>query len=131
MRLNIGKFSAKERLGMVNTQLLHLINEMAAAVITLAGKTLSIFIGEHSTCCQQDAFGNDVLRGNELNIVLLAAKFLFAGSENFAVKLFQFVKKHRVVLPIKKFTPFYHIFLQFSTLFPQNTCDFSCVVLYL
>ena len=74
MRLHVGVGSAEKLLGAVDGQLFHDIRGMAALIVTLAGITFGIFVGEHRSLGFQHGAGNDVLRRDQFDLVLLAVK---------------------------------------------------------
>jgi hypothetical protein len=49
---------------------------LATAVIPLAGVTLGIFVRHHRALSLEDCFGDDVLRSDQLDLVLLAITFI-------------------------------------------------------
>ena len=87
MRLHVGKFHAEELADAVNRDLLGDINEFAAAIITLAGIALSVFVGQHAALCLQHRAGNDVFGGDQFDLVLLALQLFADRGENFRICL--------------------------------------------
>src|SRR5690606_39848506 len=71
MRLHIGKFAAEELLGPVNGQLLGYVNALAPAVIATPWIAFGVFVREHRSGGFEDGPRNDVLRGDQLYLVLL------------------------------------------------------------
>ena len=51
------------------------IDELAAAVIALARQALGVFVGENRALRFQNGAGDDVLRGDQLDLVALPAEF--------------------------------------------------------
>ncbi len=72
MRLHVGEGAVEELLGAVDGELLGLVDEFAAAVIALARIALGVFVGEHRALRLQHRARDDVLRGDQLDLVLLA-----------------------------------------------------------
>ena len=72
VRLDVGMFGAEELLRAVAGDVLDDVDILAAAVIALAGIALCIFIGQNGAGCQQHRLGDDVLAGNQLNVIALA-----------------------------------------------------------
>ena len=58
----------------LDRQLLGDIDELAAAVIALARIPFGIFVGQHRTLRLQHGAADDVLRGDQLDLVALAAE---------------------------------------------------------
>ena len=88
MGLYVGKISTKECLGTLNRQRLRLINEFTTAVIALSRVALSIFIGQYRALSFQNARATVVLRGNELDVLLLTNGFSAHGGPQFCIKGF-------------------------------------------
>ena len=76
MRLHIGEVGAEQRLGPVAGDVLHHIDVLAAAVVAPAGQTLGVFVGQHAALRLQDRAWHEVLRGDHLQRVTLAAELL-------------------------------------------------------
>ena len=72
MRLHIGEGAVEQALGAVDGQLLDHVDILAAAVIAPAGIAFGIFVGEQRACGVEHGLGDDVLRGDQLDLVLLA-----------------------------------------------------------
>ena len=71
--LDIGEVGAEQGLGAVDGQLLGDIDVLATAVITLAGIALGVLVGEHRTLGLHHPGAGVVLRGDELDVLFLAA----------------------------------------------------------
>ena len=69
--LDVGVFGAEEPAGPVDGDLLHLIHIDASAVIALAGIAFGIFVGEDTAHGGHDRRGDDVLTGNQFNVLTL------------------------------------------------------------
>ena len=76
VRLDVDGLAAEERLGALDRDALDLVDDLAAAVITLAGQTLGVFVGQNAPHAGDDGRGGDVLRGDQLEVALLAAQLL-------------------------------------------------------
>ena len=76
MRLDVGEGAAEQLLGALDRQLLGDVDEFAAAVIAPAGIALGVFVGEHRALRLEHRARDDVLRGDQLDLVLLAAQLV-------------------------------------------------------
>ncbi len=76
VRLHVGMLRAEERLRAVDRDLLDPIHELAAAVVPLARITLRILVGEDRTLRLAHRARDPVLRGDELQVVVLAPLLL-------------------------------------------------------
>ena len=74
VRLDVGILRAEQLAGAVNGDLLDLIDVLAAAVITVAGVPFRVLVRQHAAHGRHDGGGNDVLAGNQLNVLPLAAQ---------------------------------------------------------
>ena len=72
VRLNVGAVRTEELFCALDSKIFNDVNIFAAAVIALAGIALCIFIGQNGAGCQQHRLGDDVLAGNQLNVIALA-----------------------------------------------------------
>ena len=79
VRLDVGVGGAEELLDAVDGDGLDLVDELAAAVVTLAGVALGVLVGQHRALGDQHVAGNDVLGRDELDLVLLAAELAADG----------------------------------------------------
>ena len=75
VRLNVGEAAVEQDAGPLDRELLGDVDELAAAVIAPAGITLRIFVGHHRALRLEHRARHDVLRGDELDLVALAADF--------------------------------------------------------
>ena len=71
VRLDVGKPCSEELADPLDGQVLGNVHTLAAAVIPLAGVALGVLVGEHAACRSQYRIRHNVLRCNELDIVLL------------------------------------------------------------
>ena len=72
MRLHVGEAAAEEPLGAVDRQRLGDIDKFAPAVISAAGITFGIFVGQHRALRFEHRARDDVLAGDQLDLRLLA-----------------------------------------------------------
>ena len=70
--LDVGKFRPEQLAGPLNGQVFRHIHAMTAAVIPLAGVSLGVLVGEHTTHSSQHRLGHDVLRRDQLDVLTLA-----------------------------------------------------------
>ena len=73
MRLHVGVVGAEQGLGALDGQLLGLVHVLAAAVVALAGVALGVLVGQHRALRLQHARAGVVLRGDQLDVLFLAA----------------------------------------------------------
>ena len=76
MGLDVGEVAIEQPLGPVDGQLLGHVHIFAAAVVAPAGIALGVFVGQDRALGLQDGLGDDVLGGDELDVVLLAAELM-------------------------------------------------------
>ncbi len=76
MRLYIRKSAAEQLCYPLYGQLLGHVDELAAAVVALAWQAFGIFVGENRPLRFQYGARNDVLRGDQFDLVALPAEFL-------------------------------------------------------
>ncbi len=82
MGLHIDETTVEYLLGPVDRQLLDLIRRRAALIVALARIALCIFVGEDAALSFQHRLRDDIFRGDQLNLVLLALQFLGDASED-------------------------------------------------
>ena len=87
MRLNVGMIGAKQLAGTAAGDILNDIYILAAAVITLSGITLGVFVGEDRTHCSQYCGRNDIFACDKLDVAALAKKLQLHCIGNLAVIL--------------------------------------------
>ena len=85
MRLNVCEFHSEELFRTLYGKLFRTVDELASAVVTLAGIALRVFVGVKAARRRHYRGGNYVLAGDEFEIVLLTVKFLHHGIIKFAV----------------------------------------------
>ena len=76
VRLHVGVLGAEELFRALDGQPLHDVCKLAASVITAAGITLCILVGEYRTGGFQNRFAREVLGSDELQSFRLSAYFL-------------------------------------------------------
>ena len=72
VRLDVGVLGAEERLGAVAGEVLDLVDDLAAAVVPLAGHALGVLVVEPGAERLEHRHRREVLRGDELEGLLLA-----------------------------------------------------------
>jgi hypothetical protein len=87
--LDVGEVGAEQLLGTLDGEGLGDIDELAAAVIALAGITFSILVGHDRALRLEHGAGHDVLGGDQFDLVLLAAEFVTDGAGDLWVGLSQ------------------------------------------
>ena len=85
MRLHVGVLGAEELLGAVASQVLDDVDELAAAVIALAGIAFGVLVGEDAAGGFQHGFGGEVLAGDQFQPAVLALDFVLDGFVNLGV----------------------------------------------
>ena len=76
VRLHVGVLGTEQLLGAIARQVLHHIGELAAAVVALAGISLRILIRKDRSGGLQHGFADEILRGDQLQAFMLAARFV-------------------------------------------------------
>ena len=76
MGLHIGEGAIEQPLGAVDGELLDDVDVLTAAVIALARISFGIFVGEERAGGVEHRLRNDVLRGDQLDLVLLAMQLV-------------------------------------------------------
>ena len=85
MGLDVGIVAAEKLLGSLDGEGLELVDDFAAAVVTLARITFGIFIGEDRAHGQDDGLGNDVFRGDQFDVATLSLILLEDAGPYFRV----------------------------------------------
>jgi hypothetical protein len=98
MRLDIGVGAGKQPLGALDGDGLGDIDELAAAVIALARIALGIFVGEDAARRFQHRPRDDVLGGDQLDLMLLASQLLADGVEQFGIALGERLREKLILL---------------------------------
>ena len=74
MRLDVGIGAVEQLLGAVDRDRLDDVRRRAALIIALAGIAFGIFVGEHRSLRIEDGAADDVLGGDQLDLILLAVE---------------------------------------------------------
>ena len=85
VRLHVGEAAAKEPAGTLDRELLDDVDELATAVVAPAGIAFGVLVGQHRALRLEHRPGDDVLRGDELDLVALAAELQFYGARDLGV----------------------------------------------
>ena len=85
--LHVGILGTKQLAGAVDGDLLHLIHKLAAAVVAVAGVTLGVLVGQHTAHGRHHGGGDDVLAGDQLNVLALTAQLAVHGRAQLGVGL--------------------------------------------
>ena len=91
VRLHVGEFRAEQRLGPLDGDGLQLVHIVAATVVALAGVALGVFICQNAAHGQNDGLGRDVLRSDQLDVLLLPAVLAAHGTGDVGVEALQIV----------------------------------------
>jgi hypothetical protein len=74
MRLDVGVLGAEQLLGPRPAEVLHLVDDLAAAVVALARDPLRVLVGQPGAESLDDRGGGEILGGDQLQGLLLAAE---------------------------------------------------------
>ena len=74
MRLDVGEAAAEQLLGALDRQRLDRIRRRAALIVAAARIAFGIFVGEHRALRLEHRARDDILRGDQLDLVLLAVE---------------------------------------------------------
>src|SRR6185312_1597991 len=88
MRLHVRVIRTEERLGAIDRELLRDVDVFAAAVITLAGISFGVLVGQHGALRLEHPRAGVILGGNELNVLLLAMSLALDRLEELWVETF-------------------------------------------
>ena len=72
-------------LGAVDGELFGDIDDLAAAVVAAAGIAFRVFVGQDGALGLQHGGGDDVFRGDQLDLILLAGEFAADGERQFRI----------------------------------------------
>ena len=75
MRLDVGKSAIEQLFGAIDRELLGHIHEFATAVVAAPGIPFCIFVRHHRTGRFENRARNDIFRGDQFDLILLAGKF--------------------------------------------------------
>jgi hypothetical protein len=79
MGLHIDISGTEKFPGAADRDLLDRVDMLAAAIVAASGIALGIFVGQDGSLRGENVGGGDVLRGNQLDLVLLPLQFAFDG----------------------------------------------------
>ena len=82
VRLHVGEAAAEQLLGAIDGEFFGDVDVLAAAVVALARIAFGVLVGEHAAGGIEHGLRDDVLRRDQLDLVLLAAELLLDGAEN-------------------------------------------------
>ena len=85
--LDVGEAGAEQLLGALDGEGFGDVDELAAAVVALAGIALGILVGHDRALRLEHGAGDDVLGGDQLDLVLLAAELLADGVGDLGIGL--------------------------------------------
>ena len=91
--LHVGEGGVEQLAGAVDGDLLALVDDLAAAVVTLAGITLGVFVGHDRTHGLQNLLTDKVLRSDKFNSVHLTLFLLANQIKDFFVSFHECVFK--------------------------------------
>ena len=83
--LHIGILCAEQLAGALDGDVLHLVHIDAAAVVALAGQALGILVGQDAAHRGHDSRRDDVLAGDQLNVLALTGQLTVHGRAQFRV----------------------------------------------
>ena len=103
--LHVGVLGTEQLAGAVNSDLFHLVHVLAAAVVAVAGVAFGVFVGQHAAHGRHHGRGDDVLAGDQLNVLALAAQLAVHGRAQFGVIAFHIADGVNDVLVHTAFPP--------------------------
>ena len=89
MRLDVCEFTSEKLCNPFNCQIFRHIDILAAAVVAPARQTLGILVGEDRTLGFQHRLADDVLRGDQLDLIALARELGLYRFGHFGIGLRQ------------------------------------------
>ena len=104
--LDIGVLGAEQLAGTVDGDLLDLVHKLAAAVVAMAGVAFRVLVRQHTAHGRHHGGGDDVLAGDQLNVLALASQLTVHGRAQFGVNLFHIADGVDDVLVHTAFPPF-------------------------
>ena len=94
VRLDVGVLGAEELLRPIDGELLDLVHDLAAAVVALARVALGVLVGEARAERLQHRRRDEVLTGDELEALRLAARLLADEAEDGGIGLGEALGRH-------------------------------------
>ena len=92
MRLYIGIITAKQFLGSFDCQILDNIHTFTATVISFAGITFRIFIGQGTAHSRHDCLAYPVLGSDQFNMTILTILLVDNGLCHLGINFFYFIQ---------------------------------------
>ena len=89
VRLDIGESGAEQLPRAIDGQLFRHVDIFAAAIVALARIAFGIFVGQHRALGLQHGARDDVLGGDQLDLVALAVQLVLDAAENLRIGGFQ------------------------------------------
>ena len=89
VRLHIGEAAVEQAAGALDRELLGDVDELAAAVIAPARIAFGVLVGHHRALRLEHGARHDVLRGDQLDLVALAAELERDGARDLGIGLGQ------------------------------------------
>jgi hypothetical protein len=86
MRLHVGVVGAEELLGAVDGELLGDVDELAAAVVPLAGVAFRVLVGQYRALRLENATTRVVLGGDQLDMLFLARPLVVERRREFGIE---------------------------------------------
>ena len=87
IRLDVGEIAGKQLLRPLDGEFLGDVDELAAAIVALARIALGIFVGHDRALRLEHGARHDVFRGDQLDLVALAAKLVADRARNVGIGL--------------------------------------------
>ncbi|CSB29640.1 Uncharacterised protein [Vibrio cholerae] len=81
MWLNVCVLTLKKHFGAFDSNLLNAVNMLTTAVVTTAGITFGVFVSQASALRLHYGFRDDVFRGNQFDLFILAGVFSLNGGK--------------------------------------------------
>ena len=85
MGLHVGILGSEKLLDPLPRQLFDHVGKPATAVVTFAGIAFGVLVGKHRTGGFEHRFAHEVLGGNQLQTLVLAAGFVVDGQGYFRI----------------------------------------------
>src|SRR3546814_4712906 len=87
MRLHVGESAIEQPASALDRQTLRLVDIVAATVIAAARIAFGVLVGQNRPLRLHDRPGNDVLAGDQLDLILLAMKLTRNRGEDIRIRL--------------------------------------------
>ena len=86
VRLHVGVLGAEQRLRALDRQRLGDVDELATAVVALAWIAFGVLVGEHRSRRFEDGAAHEVLRGDQLQALVLPPFFVAHGLRDVGIR---------------------------------------------